>query len=724
MTRAGTRAGPVLWAAVVLLTALPPLAAAYSAGWTVAVLAGCVLAPVGLAVIGRAVRVPRWVVATAGMALAVVVALVFADRVDPASGVLPSWRSSPGFSALGPLIDAVPRLLTAPRPAPADPSLLVPVALLTWTVALAVAVAVVGGRRAGVAPLFGAVALHLAGALLTAGRGDLLGTSALATGVALLLGWVLLPAQERPAGTQAAGAQGPPARASGSGRGVVLPAVVVAVVASFALTAVAIPTARSFEPRTLVPPPELPVDAANPIPQSALWALQPDAEMFSLAAVEGELPERVAVAVLPDYDGVAWTLDAELRPVGVVAEPDTAAARTTRSATYTVTAEGYTEAWFPAAGTATSLAGATVLMDVDTGTLVAAGGWRTGDVTVTTTINAATPDAIGQASVPQPGTMSRYLALPRVPPAFADTARTVTDGVSSRWEQISRLADAVRTSSFDGRDRVLDHGARSGSSYQRLADFLFDPVADGGQVGTSEQFAASFAVLARTLGIPTRLVVGFEVPPEGAAEGAATVRGEHSRVWAEVYLAGIGWVAVDPSPDASISTDLATPQPEPEMGDDPEPKPDQTDGDASVIEPEEPQAGRGSPVFTWIAGGTLALALLGTLGLAVARAARRRRWRAGGETGAWAQVEDAVRLSGGSVPAGTTAPDLAAGLPSQVSGSAVALAERAEERAYAPHEPAGSDAWALAREVDRGLRREASWRHRLLWWVSPRVWRR
>lgn len=721
MSGAAQRVGPVLWAAVVLLTALPPLVAAYSAGWTVAVLAGCVLVPFGFAALGRAVRVPRWVVATAGMALAVVVALVFADRVDPASGVLPSWRSSPGFSALGPLIDAVPRLLTAPRPAPSDPSLLVPVALLTWTVALAVAVAIVGSRRAGVAPLLGAVALHLAGALLTAGRGDLLGTSALATGVALLLGWVLLPAHQPRTASATAGSRSEPERPSASRRGVVMPALVVAVVASFALTAVAVPTARSFEPRTLVPPPELPVDAANPVPQSALWALQPDAELFSLEAVEGELPERVAVAVLPDYDGVAWTLDAELRPVGVVADPDTAAARTTRTATYTVTAEDYAEAWFPAAGTATSLAGATVLMDVDTGTLVAAGDWRSGPVTVTTAINAATPEAIGRASVPQPGSMSRYLALPRVPTAFAQTAEAVTAGVSSRWEQVSRLAAAVRTSSFDGTDRVLDHGARSGSSYQRLADFLFEPTEEGGQVGTSEQFAGSFALLARTLDIPTRLVVGFEVPPEGAAEGAATVRGEQSRVWAEVYLAGIGWVAVDPSPDASISTDLPTPEPESEAGDDPEPEPDQTDGDASVIEPEAPQAGRGSPVLTWVAVGVLAL---GTFGLAVARAARRRRWRAAGETGAWAQVEDAVRLSGASVPAGATAPDLAAGLPSQVSGSAVALAERAEARAYAPDQPAGSDAWALAREVDRGLRREASWRRRLFWWVSPRVWRR
>lgn len=718
------RVAPVLWAALVLLTALPPLAAGYAAAWALAVLAACAVLPFGLAALGRLARVPRWAVATAGLIVGVVVALVFADRVDPASGALPGWRASPGFSVLGPLIDAVPRLLTAPRPAPPDPSLLVPAALLVWIVGLGVALAVVGARRAGVAPLVGAVVLHAAGALLTAGRGDAIGTAALATALAVLLGWVLLPAAEPPAAGHSTRSR---TTASRRRRGVVLPTIVAAVAATFALCAVVVPTAGSFEPRTLVPPPQLPTDATNPVPQAAVWAQSPDTEMLTVTRLEGDMPTMLSAVVLPDYTGVAWTLDARLRPVGVVATPDTAPPTATRTATYTIAAGAYGEAWLPAAGTATEITGVASLLDLDSGTLVIPGGWpEGGTATVTSTINAATAESISTASVPQATEMQRYLALPRVPPAFGEIARRITGDVSNRWEQVALLADAVRTDSLrtdaTDQERVLDHGARSGSSYARLAQFLFDSPEDGGQVGTSEQFAASFAVLARTLGIPTRLVVGFEVPDDGGT-GTSIVHGENARVWTEVYLSRVGWIAVDPSPDSAISTDLPTPETEGESGDDPDPEPsDEATDDRQVIDDPEVASTR-MPLA--VAELPLAVALLGVLGLAVARAVRSARWRRSGERGAWAHVEDAMRLAGTPPPAGATAPDLAASLPEPLSASAVALAARAEAQAYAPEHTADPDhAWRLGREVAAGLRTGAPWWRRLVWWFSPRVWRR
>ncbi len=712
---------PVLWAVVVLLTSLPPLAAGYAAAWALPVLAGCVVLPFGVAALGRVVRVPRWTVATAGLVVGVVVALVFADRVDQQAGALPGWRSSPAFSVLGPLIDSVPRLLTAPRPAPADPSLLVPAALLVWLVALAVALAVVGTRRAGVAPLFGAVALHVAGGLLTAGRGDAFGMSALATAVALLLGWVLVSPTE------------PNAQASPTAprprRGVLLPALVTVVVATFALVAVAVPTARAFEPRTLVPPPQLPADATNPVPQSAVWAQSPGTSLLTIAPVEGELPERVSLAVLPDYSGVAWTLDAELRAVGVIDEPDTRPGLQTRTATYTLTADEFAEVWIPTAGRPTAVDGVPAVMDIDTGTLVAPSGWGAGaEVTVTSTITDPSDEALARASVPQAAEVTRYLELPRAPGHFAETARQVTSGVSSRWDQVSLLADWVRGDLDSGQERTLDHAARSGSSYERLTTFLFAEPDEGGQVGTTEQFASSFAVLARTIGIPTRLVVGFDVPDDAGA-GPVGITGTSSRVWAEVYLSRVGWVPVDPSPDASITTDLPTPDAESDLGDDPSSDPtEDATADADVIQNDDGEEGASPAAAGSVALGLLAVAMLGVVGLAIARAARRRRWRSHGEEGAWGAVEDAMRLAGSPPAPGRTAPDLAASLPDDVSGSAVALAERAEARAYAPDDGPSADphrsAWALAREVEMGLRRRAPWWRRLAWWISPRVWRR
>jgi len=735
-----------LWSLAVLLTSLSPLAAGYASPVAFAVLAACVVLPFGIVALGTACRVPRWAVATVTIMLGALVALVFAARVDGDAAMLPAWRASPAFEALGPLIDAVPRLLTAPRPAPPDPSLLVPAGLLVWIVATAVAAAATVARRAGVAPLLGAVTLHVAGALLTAGRGDAMGVSALATAVVLLLGWVVLPdragAPREDRGSSASSAAAPATAAASVPTaatrarprpGVLLPGIVALVVATFALTASVVPGTDPFEPRTLVAPPRLPAGAANPVPEMAVWSQRGDDVVFTVTAVEGALPERLALATLPDFDGAAWRVDAELRAMGVVAEPDTPPAVATRTATYELTPGDLAGPWVPSAGRATEATGASVLVDLDTGTLVAPGGW-TEQLIVTTTLDAPAAAAIGRASVPEAAGFERYLELPRAPGWFGDASAIATTDVSSRWEQVLRIADAVRhdTVRLDatGQERTLDDGARSGSSYARLTQFLTAAPEDGGQVGTSEQFATSFAVLARTLGIPSRVVAGFEVPGAGEAT-TVQVTGADARVWAEVYLSRVGWVAVDPGPESSVSTELPPPEAEDGTGDDPGPQPEEEQTEPTTAAQDDllPPGGGGAVVWG-LAGGAAALAAAGVVGLGLARVGRRSRWRGAGARGAWARVEDSMRLAGLPVPAGATAPELVAALPVEAAEAGRAVADAAEASAFGPagggvdSDGSALDAWGRAGDVERELRAGASPARRLLWNLSPRVWRR
>jgi transglutaminase-like putative cysteine protease len=65
--------------------------------------------------------------------------------------------------------------------------------------------------------------------------------------------------------------------------------------------------------------------------------------------------------------------------------------------------------------------------------------------------------------------------------------------------------------------------------------------------GNCEQFAGAFTVLARSLGLPTRLVVGFTA---GRRSGNLTiVRGRDAHAWPEVYLGlTLGWVSFEPTP--------------------------------------------------------------------------------------------------------------------------------------------------------------------------------
>ncbi len=67
-----------------------------------------------------------------------------------------------------------------------------------------------------------------------------------------------------------------------------------------------------------------------------------------------------------------------------------------------------------------------------------------------------------------------------------------------------------------------------------------------GRVGYCEQFAAAMAVMGRTLGIPSRVAVGF-LRPE--LEGDDYVYSSHDlHAWPEMYFEGVGWVRFEPTP--------------------------------------------------------------------------------------------------------------------------------------------------------------------------------
>src|SRR6185503_9868836 len=63
--------------------------------------------------------------------------------------------------------------------------------------------------------------------------------------------------------------------------------------------------------------------------------------------------------------------------------------------------------------------------------------------------------------------------------------------------------------------------------------------------GTSEQYASAYAVFARYLGYDARVVMGFRPRYN---EQAFIATGADVDAWVEVNFAGIGWIAIDPSP--------------------------------------------------------------------------------------------------------------------------------------------------------------------------------
>ncbi|MDH4050408.1 MAG: transglutaminaseTgpA domain-containing protein [Rubrivivax sp.] len=104
---------------------------------------------------------------------------------------------------------------------------------------------------------------------------------------------------------------------------------------------------------------------------------------------------------------------------------------------------------------------------------------------------------------------------------------------------------------------VLEHIARDGYTYtlepgpygkDAIDEFWFDR-----KLGFCEHFAASFVVIMRAMDVPARIVTGYQGTDPQPADGWWVVRQSNAHAWAEVWLAGQGWVRVDPT--AAVAPD-------------------------------------------------------------------------------------------------------------------------------------------------------------------------
>jgi hypothetical protein len=66
--------------------------------------------------------------------------------------------------------------------------------------------------------------------------------------------------------------------------------------------------------------------------------------------------------------------------------------------------------------------------------------------------------------------------------------------------------------------------------------------------GVCEQYVTALVVMARTLGIPARLVTGYGSGVYNQLTGYYEVRASDAHSWAEVYFPSYGWVPFDPTP--------------------------------------------------------------------------------------------------------------------------------------------------------------------------------
>jgi transglutaminase-like putative cysteine protease len=130
-----------------------------------------------------------------------------------------------------------------------------------------------------------------------------------------------------------------------------------------------------------------------------------------------------------------------------------------------------------------------------------------------------------------------YLRLPDLDPKVADLARQVTASATNNYDRAAAIRNYLR-SNFR---YTLDPSAIEPKD--PIVSFLFKS-----RSGFCEYFAASMAVMLRTLNIPSRLVNGFQTGSYNRVGKDFVVRARDAHSWVEVYFPKYGWVTFDPTP--------------------------------------------------------------------------------------------------------------------------------------------------------------------------------
>lgn len=150
-----------------------------------------------------------------------------------------------------------------------------------------------------------------------------------------------------------------------------------------------------------------------------------------------------------------------------------------------------------------------------------------------------TPDVLRAAGDEVPDGLADYLTVPDTEHAddLRALAAEVTQGAGTAYDRALALQSYFRDSS---RFRY-DTSVEAGSSDDAVWDFLES------RRGYCVQYATSMTVLARTLGIPARLGVGF-LPGRLGSDRTYRITGADAHAWPELYFPGSGWVRFEPTP--------------------------------------------------------------------------------------------------------------------------------------------------------------------------------
>ncbi|MCG6568256.1 transglutaminase family protein [Tessaracoccus sp. ZS01] len=526
-------------------------------------------------------------------------------------------------------------------------------------------------------------------------------------------------------------------------------------VAAFAVALAAVPFISPTPAReTLRTAMEPPIDLeqfASPLQGFRANITQHRAEV--LFDVLGARPDDIVrIATLDKYDGISYrvsTLDdtavqaTTFTRVGQWIADDTEG----DDLSVRVTVRGYDGVWTPTVGRSTQVAfqgprrvelGENFFYNRSSGTGLNVAGLREGDTY-----------ELGARVAPRPPDEEIAKAragrfdLPEtngVPDELIAAARAwARDGGTAG--QLALTLEERLSNGYFSHGQADEVASLSGHSERRLIDLLADPEL---MVGDHEQYAVAMALMSRELGIPARVIYGYQV------DTGSAISGGHVGAWTEVYLEGLGWVVFNPTPPEDREPpedDERTPPEQLPFIENPPPPPQRPEvpppDELLPIEPGE--APEPESRIDWAQIGAIAaltaiplLTIVAPLALVIGLKLRRRSRRRNDPVldnriaGAWAELVDRARDVGRSPSISATRSEQAEALVGDFPkvgtvADPIALAKEADWLVFAPGEPSETTAreyWRSSAAINRGMRRSVSWARWLASYLSTKSFRR
>lgn len=431
-------------------------------------------------------------------------------------------------------------------------------------------------------------------------------------------------------------------------------------------------TSQRFVLRDKIQPPFDPL--IYPSPLSGYRVYSKSTSTAALFTVDGMTKgDRIRIATMDSYNGQVWNVTSPT--VGTAASGtfglvggklgSASLVKVAGTEKLDVTVGSYHDVWIPTSGYATSIdftaqapQSTEVRYNTQTGILIDtvqlhAGQTYVVDIDKQKSVTDAALEKVPVANIALP-------PVENVPELIGSIATKYVGKAASPIDKLRSIEAAFRKNGVLSHDTAADPvRSRAGHGADRMKLLLSQTP----MVGDQEQYASAFALMARSLGYPARVVMGF-APKTLTAGQPVDVKPKDVTAWVEVAFQGVGWIPFDPTPDA---TNQPAPQPKPATAPVPQVRqPPVTDPNQDgLVSPTEINKNKKTPTSFelpgWIVptalgvGIPLALYFVPFLIIAAIKRRRRLRRRMAATTdrqaaGAWEELVDAYAELGYRAP--------------------------------------------------------------------------